>query len=504
MVSALRLAPLPGCTQHTLPSASYQTIIPSKSQVGQILDQNILTQFSAPCRFSNKLWLSVPRQGCLLLALSLRLLSLRQRDDHAAPGVRASVKAQGSVQVSASTGPGASVSLRIPALMLVAKRRDVCWLRTRHSTSSVPVHRYSTKGMGFTSHEKPVCTTGNTQRYPTEKRLPGVRVSHLRKGEFEMSVDEPTGTESFSGRTSSGSWSSCSIQDTWNDSGGEPKDQLDPVLWVGSNNSFLMGLQLYSSKKKEKWGPKSTRERVHQQTLQPGNQRIILEDRVVMQALFHTARSAYVISFMTEMGCSSECMSETKREPPLWELVMILWGSFTSLQKASADRKAVVRTVFEMPGNEPTGTESFSGRTSSDSWSSCSIQDTWNDSGGSTSSDSMPAHIEEELPPPSPQPSNPEDRELYSQYNVVRTIGHGTHAKVLLAQHRLTGTPVAIKVLAKNKPWFQPAMEETNIMKKIKHPNIVSLLQVGEAEDNHIGDQYVCLVIQTAHDYLAQ
>jgi hypothetical protein len=36
-------------------------------------------------------------------------------------------------------------------------------------------------------------------------------------------------------------------------------------------------------------------------------------------------------------------MSETKREPPLWELVMILWGSFTSLQKASADRKAVVR-----------------------------------------------------------------------------------------------------------------------------------------------------------------
>ena len=40
------------------------------------------------------------------------------------------------------------------------------------------------------------------------------------------------------------------------------------------------------------------------------------------------------------------------------------------------------QTVFEMPGNEPTGTERFSGRTSSSSWSSCSIQDTWNDSGG--------------------------------------------------------------------------------------------------------------------------
>ena len=101
---------------------------------------------------------------------------------------------------------------------------------------------------------------------------------------------------------------------------------------------------------------------------------------------------------------------------------------------------------------------------------------------GTTSSDSMPAHIEEELPPPSPRPSNPEDGELYSQYNVVRTIGHGTYAKVLLAQHRLTGTPVAVKVLVKNKPWFQPGMKEANLMKKIKHPNIVSLLQVIETK----------------------
>ena len=94
----------------------------------------------------------------------------------------------------------------------------------------------------------------------------------------------------------------------------------------------------------------------------------------------------------------------------------------------------------------------------------------------------MPAHIEEELPPPSPRPSNPEDGELYSQYKVVRTIGHGTFAKVLLAQHRLTGTSVAIKVLVKNKPWFQEAMKEANILKKIKHPNIVSLLQVIETK----------------------
>jgi serine/threonine protein kinase len=94
----------------------------------------------------------------------------------------------------------------------------------------------------------------------------------------------------------------------------------------------------------------------------------------------------------------------------------------------------------------------------------------------------MPAQSEEELPLPSPQPGNSEDRNFHSQYKVIRTIGHGTFAKVLLAQHRLTGTSVAIKVLVKNKPWFQEAMKEANILKKIKHPNIVSLLQVIETK----------------------
>ena len=47
---------------------------------------------------------------------------------------------------------------------------------------------------------------------------------------FEMPGNEPTGTERFSGRTSSSSWSSCSIQDTWNYSGGEPKDQVAKSL----------------------------------------------------------------------------------------------------------------------------------------------------------------------------------------------------------------------------------------------------------------------------------
>lgn len=43
----------------------------------------------------------------------------------------------------------------------------------------------------------------------------GIKLNSQQR-ECEKSVDEPTGTTWFCGRTSSGSWSSCSSQDTWN------------------------------------------------------------------------------------------------------------------------------------------------------------------------------------------------------------------------------------------------------------------------------------------------
>eukprot|EP00073_Rattus_norvegicus_P043837 XP_017445911.1 PREDICTED: sperm motility kinase Y-like isoform X1 [Rattus norvegicus] len=94
----------------------------------------------------------------------------------------------------------------------------------------------------------------------------------------------------------------------------------------------------------------------------------------------------------------------------------------------------------------------------------------------------MPTETEEELPTPTPEPSISEEGNFHSQYQVLGTIGQGGNAKVLLAHHRLTGTPVAVKVLRKDKQWFQPAMMEANIMRKINHPNIVSLIQVIEKE----------------------
>uniref|UniRef100_A0A8C8W739 non-specific serine/threonine protein kinase n=1 Tax=Peromyscus maniculatus bairdii TaxID=230844 RepID=A0A8C8W739_PERMB len=69
-----------------------------------------------------------------------------------------------------------------------------------------------------------------------------------------------------------------------------------------------------------------------------------------------------------------------------------------------------------------------------------------------------------------------------SQYVVLKTIGRGGYAEVKLAHHRLTGTPVAVKVLQKRKMWCFPVKSEVNIMKMINHPNIISLVQVIESE----------------------
>ncbi|CAO2628814.1 Sperm motility kinase Z [Lemmus lemmus] len=71
-----------------------------------------------------------------------------------------------------------------------------------------------------------------------------------------------------------------------------------------------------------------------------------------------------------------------------------------------------------------------------------------------------------------------------SQYTILRELGQGANAKVMLAQHRLTGVPVAVKVLVREMSWREPAVSEVDILMAISHPNIVSLLQVIETEKN--------------------
>lgn len=71
---------------------------------------------------------------------------------------------------------------------------------------------------------------------------------------------------------------------------------------------------------------------------------------------------------------------------------------------------------------------------------------------------------------------------LVGKYELGRTIGEGTFAKVKFAKNSETGEPVAIKILDKEKVLKHKMAEqirrEISTMKLIKHPYVVQLYEV--------------------------
>ncbi|XP_034360987.1 sperm motility kinase 1-like [Arvicanthis niloticus] len=92
----------------------------------------------------------------------------------------------------------------------------------------------------------------------------------------------------------------------------------------------------------------------------------------------------------------------------------------------------------------------------------------------------------------------PASEPLGAQYDILRTIGEGSYAQVKLANHRLTGTAVAIKVLLKEKIHYYLISTEVEIMKRMNHPNIVSLHQIIETEKN----VFLILELADGHELL--
>ncbi|KAM5273492.1 sperm motility kinase Z-like [Ctenodactylus gundi] len=78
--------------------------------------------------------------------------------------------------------------------------------------------------------------------------------------------------------------------------------------------------------------------------------------------------------------------------------------------------------------------------------------------------------------------SFPLEEILTRQYRVLRILGQGSFAQVVLAEHLLTGTKVAIKVLLKRTI---PSLltSEWDLMKNLRHPNVIKLLQIMETQD---------------------
>ena len=74
------------------------------------------------------------------------------------------------------------------------------------------------------------------------------------------------------------------------------------------------------------------------------------------------------------------------------------------------------------------------------------------------------------------------ERTRVGKYDLGKTLGEGTFAKVKMARHIETGLTVAIKILDKEKILKHKMVEqikrEISTMKLVKHPYVVQLLEV--------------------------
>jgi serine/threonine protein kinase len=70
-------------------------------------------------------------------------------------------------------------------------------------------------------------------------------------------------------------------------------------------------------------------------------------------------------------------------------------------------------------------------------------------------------------------------------YKFVKLIGKGAFGKVTLGIHKLTGKQVAIKTVDKSlmKDDYQKkkVLQEVQILKKVRHGNVIRLLEVFES-----------------------
>ena len=69
-----------------------------------------------------------------------------------------------------------------------------------------------------------------------------------------------------------------------------------------------------------------------------------------------------------------------------------------------------------------------------------------------------------------------------NRFNLIRELGEGTYGMVMLARDMMTDTKVALKIIQKSSiitmSHINRLRREINLLRLLKHPNIVSLYSV--------------------------
>jgi serine/threonine protein kinase len=106
-----------------------------------------------------------------------------------------------------------------------------------------------------------------------------------------------------------------------------------------------------------------------------------------------------------------------------------------------------------------------------------------------------PAPCEEPAPPPSTWVDALIGRVIGERYRVEEVIGRGTTSVVFRARHLELGSPVAVKVLSPSASGLDSAVHdrfrfEAQVLAGLRHPNIISVLDLGTTDD---GLRYIAM-----------
>lgn len=74
------------------------------------------------------------------------------------------------------------------------------------------------------------------------------------------------------------------------------------------------------------------------------------------------------------------------------------------------------------------------------------------------------------------------DTRVTAKYDIKALIGRGSFSRVVRVEHRVTRQPYAIKMVDRVRG-VEVCQSELNVLRRVKHPYIIQLVEVFETKD---------------------